>query len=201
MEQLQKSAYSIAPPPTSASPKMTSPRGRLEFPSVSHSRSSINVHGSVIAMPAASADGTGTRIWMCHLQHKRTPPPRNFWTVSQTEPARNTTTRRRFPRAAKSTVNDPVENRPEARNPWQNRRPFLRNHPEVAGGKPADKTAAATTINISLELGRILGQWSSQPPMGPNSPLCALRNPCLAHGPGSRKPGNFLRARSRARAP
>ena len=35
----------------------------------------------------------------------------------------------------------------------------------------------------------------------PNSPLCSLGNPRLAHDLDSRRPGNFLAARSRARAP
>ena len=33
-------------------------------------------------------------------------PACNFWAVSQAEPARNATTRRRFPKSAKSTAND-----------------------------------------------------------------------------------------------
>lgn len=34
-------------------------------------------------------------------------PAYSFWTVSQAEPARNTTQRRRFPRSAKPTANNP----------------------------------------------------------------------------------------------
>lgn len=34
-------------------------------------------------------------------------PTRNFWTVSQAEPARNAATRRRFPRSEKPTANKP----------------------------------------------------------------------------------------------
>lgn len=37
--------------------------------------------------------------------------------------------------------------------------------------------------------------------MGPNSPLCALMDPHLAHGLDPRRPGIFLAARSRVRAP
>ena len=132
MEQLQKSAYSIAPPPTSASPKMTSPRGRLEFSSVSHSRSSINVHGSVIAMPAASADGTGTRIWMCHLQHKRTPPPQLLdGFADRTGPKHYNTTA--FPQDGEADSKQPRRKPPRSAEPMAKSAPVPAKPPRSCG--------------------------------------------------------------------
>ena len=37
------------------------------------------------------------------------------------------------------------------------------NHPEAGGGVPAGKAAGTVTINISLELSRVLGRWNSHP--------------------------------------
>lgn len=74
-------------------------------PPPAHARG-INARDSAIAMLATRADWTGARIKMRHLQRKRTPFA-NFWAVSQAESARNATQRRRFPRSAEPTANDP----------------------------------------------------------------------------------------------
>lgn len=51
-------------------------------------------------------------------------PARDFWTVSQGEPARNATTRRRCPKSEKLTANNSRRKPHRSPGPWRNRRPF-----------------------------------------------------------------------------
>ena len=59
----------------------------------------------VHARVPTSTDRTETRVKIRHLHRTRTPVC-NFWAVSQAEPARNATIRRRFPRSAKPAANN-----------------------------------------------------------------------------------------------
>ena len=51
-------------------------------------------------------------------------PARDFWTVSQGEPARNATTRRRFPKSEKLTANDPRRKPPRSPGPMAKSAPI-----------------------------------------------------------------------------
>lgn len=51
--------------------------------------------------------------------------------------------RRRFPRSAEPTGNSPARNRPEAQDPWRNRRPFPAKLPRIRRGAAAGEAAAA----------------------------------------------------------
>lgn len=88
---------------------------------------------------------------------------RDFWAVLQANSARMTTQLQRFPRSAKPAPRNTRGKPPRSPNPWQNRRPFPAEPPRSRGGVPAGKAAGAVTINISLELGRVLGRWNSHP--------------------------------------
>ena len=57
----------------------------------------------------------------------------------------------------------PAENHPEVRTHGKIGARFLQNRPEVAGGVPPGQAAGTVTINISLELSRVLGRWNSHP--------------------------------------
>ena len=50
---------------------------------------------------------TGTEAHVRHVPLTQANPTRNFWAVSQAESARNATQRRRFPRSAEPTANNP----------------------------------------------------------------------------------------------
>lgn len=56
-----------------------------------------------------------------------------------------------------------AENRPEVKDTWRNRRPFPAKPPRTRRDEPAGKDTAAATINIPLELGRVLGRWGPHP--------------------------------------
>ena len=82
---------------------------------------------------------TGAHIEMRHLQRTRTPPA-NFWAVSQVESARNATARRRFPRSAEPTANNP------RRKPHRSQGPMAKSAPiscettqNPRGGRPRAK--------------------------------------------------------------
>lgn len=62
-------------------------------------------------------------VFMRYLQRTRTPSA-NFWAVSQGEPARNATTRRRFPKSEKLTANNSRRKPHRSPGPWRNRHPF-----------------------------------------------------------------------------
>ena len=81
-------------------------------------------------------------VFMRHLQHTRTPSA-NFWAVSQAESARNAARRRRFPRSAKPTANDPRRKPHRSPDPWRNRRPFPPEPPRSREDATAGEAAAA----------------------------------------------------------
>ena len=76
-------------------------------------------------------------------------PSANFWAVFQAESARNATTRRRFPRSAEPTANNPVENRTEVQDPWRNQRPFPAKPPRTRGGATAGRAAVTASADES----------------------------------------------------
>lgn len=65
----------------------------------------INARDSAIAMLATGTAGTEAHVRHAPSTHAN--PTRNFWAVSQAESARNATQRRRFPRSAEPTANNP----------------------------------------------------------------------------------------------
>ena len=77
----------------------------------------------VHARVPTNTDRTETRVKMRHLHRTRTPVC-NFWAVSQAEPARNATIRRRFPSSAKPAANNCSRKPHRSPDPWRNRRPF-----------------------------------------------------------------------------
>lgn len=81
-------------------------------------------------------------VFMRYLQRTRTPSA-NFWTVSQGEPARNATTRRRFPKSEKLTANNSRRKPHRSPGPWRNRRPFpakpLRSRRRDHGRSPGSR--------------------------------------------------------------
>ena len=93
------------------------------------------------ARTPTSIDRIGARIKMRHLHRTRTPVC-NSWAVSQAEPTRNATIRRRFPRSANPTANDPRRKPHRSPDPWRNRRPLPAKPPRSRGGATAGKAAA-----------------------------------------------------------
>lgn len=69
-------------------------------------------------------------------------PCSHFWAVSQAKSARNAARRRRFPRSAEPTANDPRRKPHRSPDPWRNRRPLPAKPPRSRGGATAGKAAA-----------------------------------------------------------
>ena len=74
-------------------------------------------------------------------------PARDFWAVSQGEPARNAATRRRFPRSAEPTANKPRRKPHRSPGPWRNRRPFPAKQPRIRRGATAGEASAAVSAD------------------------------------------------------
>lgn len=121
---------------------------------------------------------------------------RDFWAVLQANSARMTTQLQRFPRSAKPAPRNTRGKPPRSPNPWQNRRPFPAEPPRSRGGVPAGKAAGAVTINISLELGRVLGRWNSHPRV--QSSVANIMNNEKSPVGGIRGDSDSLRARIHA---
>ena len=69
-------------------------------------------------------------------------PRSQLLAVSQAKSARNAARRRRFPRSAEPTANDPRRKPHRSPDPWRNRRPLPAKPPRSRGGATAGKAAA-----------------------------------------------------------
>ena len=76
-------------------------------------------------------------------------PSANFWAVLQAESARNATRRRRFPRSAEPTANNPRRKPHRSPGPWRNRRPFPAKPPRSRGGATAGKATVTASADAS----------------------------------------------------
>lgn len=167
MEQLHKSACSVARHrlqaphsrrllPEAASISLPSPPFALE-----HQRTQFSNHN------ACDQRRRGWNTCLDALPSARANPACNFWAVSQAEPARNTATRRRFPRSAKPTANNPRRKPHRSPGPWRNRRPFPAKPSRTRRGATAGKAAGSQRSTYCLSSAACLGDEAPIPASNP----------------------------------
>ena len=121
-------------------------------------------------------------VFMHHLQRTRTPSA-NFWAVSQGEPARSATTRRRFPKSEKLTANNSRRKPHRSPGPWRNRRPFPAKPLRSRRGATTGKAAAAVSTNTgrASDIAGSCPQARPQQPPAPTAnetPAATWAHPC-----------------------